>query len=84
MGPKHPRLPVRAEGWPDTSRLNPMPGLDATPVAHVQLRYCYGIATVLLRRSYEGYSMGFRRGFEGNMDILQSFPLQSRGGVTRT
>jgi hypothetical protein len=58
MGPNHLRLPVHAEGWPNTSRLNPMLGLDATLAAHALLRYCYGIATKELRRVFEGASKG--------------------------
>ena len=63
MGPNNPRLLVHAEGWPDASRLNPMLGLDATPAAHVLLRYCDVTATKELRRAFEGVSKVLRREF---------------------
>ena len=61
MGPNNPRLLVHAEGWPDTSRLNPILGLDATPAALVLLWYCSGVAPKELRRVFDGVSKGLRR-----------------------
>ncbi len=67
VAPRRTIHPAQSDGCGrlDLSMLRPIRARDAIAAGYVLLLCSAGIAQVMLRRRFEGVTMGFRRGFEG-------------------